>query len=96
MKLGIENRPGSQVLRRRNITVFRVYEGFYQAALSRELPDVGKFVPAALTVRLRTGRHVVQRAPTSGVVHGRVFAHFVAPRRHRIAYGVSRYQRMAT
>ena len=31
----LKNRPGSQVLRRRNITVFRVYEGFYQAALLR-------------------------------------------------------------
>jgi hypothetical protein len=28
-----KNRPGSQVLRPRNITVFRVYEGFDQAAL---------------------------------------------------------------
>jgi hypothetical protein len=28
-----KNRPGSQVLRLRNITVFRVYEGFDQAAL---------------------------------------------------------------
>ena len=30
-----KNRPGSQVLRLRNITVFRVYEGFDQAALLR-------------------------------------------------------------
>jgi hypothetical protein len=29
----LKNRPGSQVLRLRNITVFRVYEGFDQAAL---------------------------------------------------------------
>jgi hypothetical protein len=35
-----ENRPGSQVLRRRNITVFRVYEGCDQAALFN-LPTSG-------------------------------------------------------
>jgi hypothetical protein len=57
-----KNRPGSQVLRLRNITVFRVYEGFDQAALltsrRREVCDWPyQEADAATDRRRQPGRH---------------------------------------
>ena len=63
----LKNRPGSQVLRLRNITVFRVYRGVYQAALLRSAVSPMPMRPRNISAN-PAGAEARCRRPRAGAI----------------------------